>query len=141
MADNRRMISIRIPTELWHGLKEVARANSMTLTDLCEGILEEGVRRRTLTPGITYLMPEIHILLESQLNAMEERFARLLARTAIETGTSKRLLMNLIVATENATQEELKEAHELAWEQSHAAIRRPLESIDELVKSMRSEDN
>jgi hypothetical protein len=140
MADNRRMISIRVPTELWTGLKEVARANHMTLTDLCEGILEDGVRRRTLTPGITYLMPEVHLLLESQLKAMEERFARLLARTAIETGTSKRLLMNLIVATDNATQEELKEAHELAWEQSHAAIRRPLESIDELVKSMRSED-
>lgn len=139
MADTRRIVSIRIPTELWIGLKEVAKANNMTLTDLCEGILEEGVRRRTLTPGVTYLMPEIRILLESQLKAMEERFARLLARTAIEIGTSKRLLMNLIVATENATQEELKEAHELAWEQSHAAIRKPLESIDELVKSLHSE--
>lgn len=140
MDKTRRPVTLRVPTELWAACKEVASANDISLTELCEGFIKEGIKRKTHLPGTTYLMPEVTDLLETQLKLMEDRFARLLARTAIEAGTTKRLLMDFVVATDNASREEIDEAHEIAWALAHKALKRPLESIEDLVKNMPREE-
>lgn len=138
MAEKRHNITIRISTSLWTALKEVARANNITLTELCQGFLEEGIRRKTLTPGRSYLMPEIEALLEKHLLKIEKNFSALLGRTAIEGGATKRLLMYLLVTSELATTEEVVRTERDVWAQSRKALQRPIEGIEELVISLRS---
>ncbi len=140
MANSRRNITIRVSSSLWAALKEVARANDVTLTELCEGFLESGVRQRVRTPGMTYLMPEIRSLLETHLHQMEERFARLIARTAMEAGSAKRLVTHLLITSNINTEEEAKEAQQIAWRLTGKSINAPLESIEELLVSLRSEE-
>ena len=137
---NRIQVTLYLPPELNISLKEIARVRDKKVSHLAVALLQEAVRRETKLAGTTYLMPEIDAMLEDKLSNMEKQFIRLLTRTAIENGATKRLVIRLFIALRITTADEINEMENEAWNEARNSLRKPLESLDELITSLRSRE-
>ncbi len=82
-------------------------------------------------------MPEIRVEIQNKLVKMEERFARLLARTAIEGGVTKRLVLRILTEIRTGTADEIVEWETEAWQASSKSLYQPLKGLNELVETLR----
>jgi len=132
-----RNITIRVSTATHAALKEAARDNSSTLSDLGRKYLEAAVERRAWEDGVAPVMPKIRVEIQTKLVKMEERFARLLARTAIEGGVTKRLVLRILTEIRTGTADEIVEWEADAWESSRKSLYQPLKGVNELLETLR----
>jgi hypothetical protein len=135
---NRVQVTLYLPPELNVSLKEIARIRDKKVSHLAVALLQEAVRRETKLAGTAYLMPEINAMLEDKLSNMEKQFIRLLTRTAIESGATKRLVIRLFIALRITTADEINAMENEAWNEARNSLRKPLESLDQLIASLRS---
>ena len=135
---DRAQITVYLPPDLHVSLKELAKARNKKLSHLAVDLLWDAVRRETALAGTTYLMPEISSMLEKKLSDMEIQFVRLMTRTAIESGATKRLVIDVLLALRIASPAEVDEMEKMAWHRAQESIRGPLEGLERLLLSVRS---
>lgn len=85
-------------------------------------------------------MPQIEELIKTHLKRMEDRFGRLFFRTAIESGATKRLIIRVLLELRTASPDEIKAMADEAWQRSRLSLKDPLESLEEYVASLRSNE-
>ncbi len=137
---NKVQITLYLPGELNISLKEIAKIRDKKLSNLAVELLWEGVRRETNLAGTTYLMPEINAMLDKKLSNMEKQFIRLLIRTATEAGATKRLVVAVLLSLRIDTEREVDAREKKAWKEARDSLKTPLESLEELILSVRSEE-
>lgn len=135
---NRVQTTLYLPADLNVTLKELARIHEKKLSHLAVDLLWEAVRHDTALAGTTYLMPEINTMLDKKLSDMERQFVRLMTRTAIESGATKRLVIDVLLALRIASASEIDEMEKEAWRAAQSSLRGPLEGLEELLLSVRS---
>lgn len=128
-------ITIRVSTATHAALKEAARDSNSTLSDLGRRYLEAAVERRAWEDGVAPVMPEIRVEIQTKLVKMEERFARLLARTAIEGGVTKRLVLRVLTEIRTGTADEIVAWEQEAWDASRKSLYQPLKGVNEILEA------
>lgn len=76
------------------------------------------------------------MLLEEYILKHHDVYLRLLARTAIDAGTTKRLMMFMLEAGEVATAEEANELEALLWKKTSRSLHSPLDDIERLLAEL-----
>lgn len=112
----------------------------VSMSKIGEEFIEEGFRRQTELPGMTYLMPEVKELFSQYFEESDDKFSRLLIRTAIDVGATKRMLMHLYVVAGYSTAQEVDDIEGVAWKRSHKNLYKPLKALEEFEASLQNRD-
>ena len=130
-------ITIRVSTATHAALKEVARDQRKTISDLGRRYIEAAVERRAWEDGVGPVLPDIRTEIEKKLVKMEDRFARLLSRTAIEGGQTKRLVLQVLTELQTASDEDIIHWEAETWQASSKSLYQPLKNINELMETLK----
>src|SRR5207244_951264 len=112
-------------------LRDLAAANKLTVSQVAADILERGLKERAETAGLGLLGPAVEGVVKREVGRMSDRLAHLIARTALESATTRRLLFQLLVR--QLTPEDARRLNQAAWTNSVDSLRKPAEGLKELL--------
>jgi len=131
-------LTIKVSTATHSALKEAAKEQKLSISELGRSYLDAAVKRRAWEHGVAPVLPDLRTEIENRLIKMEDRFARLLYRTAIEGGATKRLVLQVLTELQTASDEDIVRWEKEKWEASRQNLDRPLKALDELMESPRT---
>lgn len=132
-----KVITLRVPIRTHLMLKEVALKEKSNVSELSREILIEAMRREKWDEGKDPILEDIRKILFKHTAQFEQRMTRLTARGAIDAGTSRRLLVHMLVQAGLHSQDDAQEIDEEAYELARKNLNNPIESIAELLDSYR----
>jgi hypothetical protein len=98
-------------------------------------ILERGLKEQAETAGLGLLGPALESVVKRQVGRMSDRLAHLVARTALEAATTRRLVFQLLAR--HLTTEEARRLNQAAWTGSVDSLRKPAQGLRELRDDLR----
>lgn len=117
--------------DVLRSLRDVAAAHHLTVSQVASEILERGLREQAETAGLGLLGPAIEGVVKREVGRMSDRLAHLLARTALEAATARRLVFQILVR--QFTAEEARRLNQAAWTGSVDSLRKPAQGLQELL--------
>jgi hypothetical protein len=124
-------VSTWVPYNILRALREEAAAHHLTVSRVAAEILERGLKERAETAGLGLLGPAVQGVVKREVGRMSDRLAHLLARTALESATTRRLVFQLLVRS--LTAEEARRLNQAAWTNSVDSLRKPAQGLQELL--------
>jgi hypothetical protein len=118
--------------DVLRGLRDVAAAHHLTVSQVAAEILERGLKEQAETAGLGLLGPAVEGVVKREVGRMSDRLAHLLARTALEAATARRLVFQLL--TRHLTPEEARRLNQAAWTSSVDSLRKPAQGLRELLE-------
>jgi len=112
-------------------LREVAAAHKLTVSQVAAELLEGGLKERAETAGLGLLGPAVEGVVKREVGRMSDRLAHLLARTALEASTARRLVFQLLAR--HLSIEEARRLNQAAWTSSVDSLRKPAEGLREIL--------
>ncbi len=120
-----------VTRDAYQALREVATVHNLTISQVAAEILDRGLRERAETAGLGLLGPAVEAVIKREVCRMSDRLAHLLARTALESATARRLIFQLLVR--QLTLEEAKHLNQAAWTSSVDTLRKPAQGLNEIL--------
>jgi len=117
--------------DVLRSLRDVAAAHHLTVSQVASEILERGLREQAETAGLGLLGPAIEGVVKREVGRMSDRLAHLLARTALEAATARRLVFQILVR--QFTAEEARRLNQAAWTGSVDSLRKPAQGLQALL--------
>ncbi len=112
-------------------LRDLAAAHQLTVSQVAADILERGLKERAETAGLGLLGPAVEGAVKREVGRMSDRLAHLIARTALESATARRLVFQLLIR--QLTTDEARRLNQSAWTGSVDALRKPAEGLQEIL--------
>ncbi len=112
-------------------LRDLAAAHQLTVSRVAADILERGLKERAETAGFGLLGPAVEGAVKREVGRMSDRLAHLIARTALESATARRLVFQLLVR--QLTTDEARRLNHAAWTGSVDSLRKPAEGLREIL--------
>ena len=120
-----------IALDALHSLRDLAAAHQLTVSQVAADILERGLTERAETAGLGLLGPAVEGVVKREVGRMSDRLAHLIARTALESATARRLVFQILVR--HLPVEEARRLNQAAWLGSVDALRKPSEGLREIL--------
>ena len=120
-----------ITRDALRSLRDLAAAHQLTVSQVAADILEGGLKERAETAGLGLLGPAVEGVVKREVGRMSDRLARLIARTALESATGRRLVFQ-VLARQLST-EEARRLNQAAWAGSVDSLRKPSEGLREIL--------
>ena len=120
-----------VTTDALRSLRDLAVAHKLTVSQVAADILERGLRERAETAGLGLLGPAVEGVVKREVGRMSDRLAHLIARTALESATARRLVFQILVR--QLTAEEARRLNQAAWTGSVDSLRKPSEGLREIL--------
>jgi hypothetical protein len=117
--------------DVLRSLRDLAAAHHLTVSQVAAEILERGLREQAETAGLGLLGPAVQGAVKREVGRMSDRLAHLLARTALESATARRLVFQLL--TRYLTPEEARRLNQADWTGSVDSLRKPAQGLRELL--------
>ncbi len=112
-------------------LRDVAAAHKLTVSQVAADILERGLQERAETAGLGLLGPAVEGVVKREVGRMSDRLAHLIARTALESATTRRLVFQFLAR--QLSVEEARRLNQAAWTSAVDSLRKPAEGLKELL--------
>ena len=94
---NKTKVTTWITHDALRSLRDLAAVHQLTVSQVAADILERGLKERVETAGLGLLGPSIQGVVKREVGRMSDRLANLIARTALEAATARRLVFQLLV--------------------------------------------
>jgi hypothetical protein len=94
-------------------------------------ILERGLKERAETAGLGLLGPAVEAAMKREVGRMSDRLAHLLARAALESASTRRLVFQILAR--QLTAEDARRLNQAAWTSSVDSLRKPAEGLREIL--------
>ena len=130
---NRVKLTITIAPSVSEKLRQKADANKVSLSSLVNTYLAAALKLEHDTAAAEVLGPELKTTIKKEVRDMSDRLAHLIVRGALDAGSSKQLLFQLLVKEFGV--EKARAFKNTAWRISLEELRRPTEGIAELLDS------
>jgi hypothetical protein len=117
--------------DVLRNLRDVAATHHLTVSQVAAEILERGLKQRAETAGLGILGPAVEAAIKREVGRMSDRLAHLLARTALESATTRRLVFQILAR--QLTTEEARRLNQAAWTSSVDSLRKPAEGLREIL--------
>jgi hypothetical protein len=120
-----------ITREALRSLRDLAAAHKLTVSQVAADILERGLKERAETAGLGLLGPAVEGVVKREVGRMSDRLAHLIARTALESATARRLVFQILAR--QLTTDEARRLNQAAWTGSVDSLRKPSEGLREIL--------
>jgi hypothetical protein len=112
-------------------LAAMAGAQRTTVSELAAAILERGVKQEAEAVGLELILPAVERQVQRTGRYVADRLANLLARSALDAASSRRLLYQLLV--QEVGEERAKKLYESSWNAGVASLKKPSAGVRELL--------
>ena len=120
-------------------LRDLAAVHKITVSQVAADLLERGLNERAETAGLGLLGPAVEGVVRREVGRMSDRLAHLIARTALESATARRLVFQILVR--QLSTEEARRLNQAAWTGSVDSLRKPAEGLREILGPRASSQN
>jgi hypothetical protein len=117
--------------DVLRSLRDVAAAHHLTVSQVAAEILERGLKERAETAGLGLLGSAVEAAIKREVGRMSDRLAHLLARTALESPSTRRLVFQILAR--QLTTEVARRLNQAAWTSSVDSLRKPAEGLREIL--------
>ena len=113
-------------------VRGLAAQNGVSVSELCALMLKRGVEEQAAGGvGVEVLLPAVRGAVRREVAGMTDKLARLMARSALESEASRRLVYQLLV--EELGTERARESNQVALVGSVERLQRPARGLRELL--------
>lgn len=130
----REPLTIWVEPNARKTLCNLAASQRVSVSKVAAAFLEQAVNNHAESVGAELVVPAVEAAVRREVAGMSDRLARLQARTALESATSRRLLFNLLLVSGYQPQE-ARGLNDAAWQKAVESLKRPLEAIQEVLST------
>ena len=130
----KQPITTWLRPHIYKHLQDLAGAKGLTVSTLAAELLEQRLKQHAESAGTELVVPVVEATVRRELSFVAERLARLLARSALEAATSRRLLFNVLIQ-EGLTPQQAKTMNDAAWTRSVESLKQPLAAVQEVAEA------
>lgn len=135
-GERRIGVYVYLEPEVAEALRRLAQAHRLPLSQVAARLLKEAMQREADTSTATLFLPAVQQTIRQEVGRMSHRLAHLLARTALEAATARRLLYHhMAYPTAPLPDSHLKEIHNQAWQLSVERLRQPLAELAAILEA------
>jgi hypothetical protein len=127
----REKLTLWVEAETVKSLRAMAGANKVTLSQVAAKYLELAVSQKAETAGTELVVPALEAAINRASRQLGDRLANLLARTALEATTGRRMVLQLMMA--EFGDDKARSMTESAWSSSLDTLKKPSEGVRELL--------
>ena len=131
---SKRKLTIWVDESTDQRVRDLAAMHNLTLSETAGSYLESAIQAKAETLGMDLLTPIIEAAVRREVGRMSERLARLLARTALEAASTRRIVYNQLIR-QGVDAETAKAINDQSWQRSVESLSKPLAAIDELLRT------
>ena len=131
---SKRKLTIWVDESTDQRVRDLAAMHNLTLSETAGSYLEQAIRAKAETLGMDLLTPIIEAAVRREVGRMSERLARLLARTALEAASTRRIVYNQLIR-QGVDAETAKAINDQSWQRSVESLNKPLAAVDELIRA------
>ena len=132
---SKRKLTIWVDEATDQRVRDLAAMHHLTLSETAGSYLEKAIQTKAETLGMDLLAPIVEAAVRREVGRMSDRLARLLARTALEAASTRRIVYNQLIR-QGVDAETAKMINDQSWQSSVDALKRPLAAVDELVRTV-----
>lgn len=97
MAAAKDKITLYVSAKLVRDIKTHAHVQSVSMSQLGEELLEDGIKRKIQNAEMDVILPELKNMFRTELAEAVKRITRLQVRGALDAGTIRALLINYMI--------------------------------------------
>lgn len=113
-------------------IRGLAAERDSSVSEVCARMLRRGVEEDAGGGiGAEVILPQVRSAVRREVGRMSDRLAHLLARSALESATGRRLLFQLLA--EEIGREDANQRNRSAWSASVESLRKPAEGLREIL--------
>ncbi len=131
----KQQITVWLQPPIIQALKEQATRQNQTLSQTTAHYVAQALEAEADAAGLRLLVPEVQATLRQELAHIYRQLSTLLARTALESATARRLVFQLLA--QQFGPQEAKQFNAAAWAQSLEGLKKPLAEISALLEVSR----
>ena len=113
-------------------VRDLAAIHNLSVSQVAAQYLKQALQEKADQVGGELVVPAVEAAVHREVASMSDRLARLLARTAIEAATSRRISYNCLLK-QGVTGQEARAINDEAWQRSVAALKKPLQGLDDII--------
>jgi len=119
------------------GVRDLAATHQLTVSEITSALLREALKHHAADAGANLLVVEIRHVVRTELRAVGNRLAHLLARTALESIAARREIFNLLAHQQDARSAQA--IREGSWKAAVDSLRRPLQELRQVLDDTASD--
>lgn len=137
--------SMKLDAELARQIEKLAGSAGVSFNSVVEDLLLQGISEQESEIAASFLIPKIEDVVNAALTRQFDRLGKLMARTAIESSISARLVLVLYSLGEEERRkgfstQALRQLREEAWAYSFQALRRGNREVMEVLAAVLGEE-
>lgn len=126
--------SYYLPVEAAAAVKEIAASRRVSASDVAAEFLEAGVRQHAEGAGLSILLPELQLMIKTELSRAVERIVRLQVRNTLEAMATRRILLNFM-DKQGIERKVIQTVNEAGWQSAVRGIKEPFEELREIINA------
>jgi hypothetical protein len=132
----RTKVTTWVTRDVLRSLRDIAAAHRLSVSQVAAEILERGLKEQAETAGLGLLGPAVEATVKREVGRMSDRLAHLIARTALESATARRLVFQLLARSLGA--DEARRLNQASWTGSVDSLRKPAEGLRDILDARRA---
>jgi hypothetical protein len=113
-------------------IRSISAANSISISQVAAEYLESAMQEKSQYLGTELVVPAVEAAINREIGHMAQRLSRLLARTALESATTRRIAYNVLLR-QGVNPSEAKLVNDEAWQRAITSLKSPLVEINEIL--------
>jgi hypothetical protein len=130
-GSRKQRLTTWVKPDVEETLKAMAGAQRVTVSELAASILERGVKQDAEAVGLELILPAVERQVQRTGRYVANRLANLLARSAIDAASSRRLLYQLLV--QQLGEDKAKKLYQASWSAGVESLKKASEGVKELL--------
>lgn len=132
MAAAKDKITLYVSAKLIRDIKMYAHVRSVSMSQLGEELLEDGIKRKIQDAELDVILPDLKKMFRTELAEAVKRITRLQVRGALDAGTIRALLINYMIRT-GMEQETVLMLGDRAYEGAVRDLKEPLGDLQAII--------
>lgn len=128
-------VFLRLTPEAFRALEAMAHARGLSRGRLAAHLLEQAIEQQQDDAAVTLFLPAVEAAIRREVARAANRLAHLLARTALEVSTVRRLLYHELLHS-GMDRAQARSLHDQLWYQSVQRLKQPLAEVEEILSAL-----
>jgi hypothetical protein len=128
----KEKLTVWVEPEVANALRALAGSHRLSMSETAARYLRVAVQEKAEHAGVELVVPALEAAIDRASRRTADRLANLLARTALESAASRRMVFQVLV--EEFGVDGAKEISGSSWNSSVDSLKKPSEGVRELLK-------
>jgi hypothetical protein len=130
-STRKQRVTAWVKPQIAETLAAMAGAQRLTVSEVAANLLEHSITQESEQIGSSLILPAVERQIQKTGRYIADRLANLLARSALDAASSRRLLFQLLAR--EFGEEKARQMYESSWNGAISSLRKPSAGVKELL--------